>query len=701
MITPYLREDLELIKGNSREDGSPGWLLYDALRNKYFTIGIAAFRLISNWKPGEDISKFNEWINKKGLKINLEEIKSFISFLANNNLIIQPKGQNITNLLFQKNSQKKNWLMYLIHSYLFFKVPLFKPDEWLGKTLKYTIPYASKQYRYIIYLIGFIGICLVVQQFEDFLTTFMYFFSIKGLLFYAITLIAVKILHELGHAYVAKYYGCQVSSIGIAFLVFFPFLYTDTTNAWRLRNHNERLLINFAGILTELHLALIATFVWAIVPDGAIKSIAFFVATTSWISSLTINVSPFMRFDGYYIFSDWLKAENLQPRAFALARWKIRELLFGFYKEPPEELSKNRKWIFISYAWFTWIYRFFLFLGIAFLVYYFAFKVLGIILFIIEIYWFIAKPIINEVSKWWKMRTEMKINYQTKRTLLFSFLILFLVFFPWKSSLKIPAVFTSEEYVKIYSSYPAIIKEINVIKDQVVEKGDVLINLEIPQLSEEIQSTRIKISLAKTQINRLSKKAGNLDQYMVFQQTLIALLSELKGLNKIKTSLTIKAPIKGRIKNFYDLSIGHWISSTDELMGIVNYGSGQVIGFISENSIDRFKLNKDATFIPFDGLHDIVQLTSISIDKSATQNLSYLTLSSNYGGPIAVRSYVSGNFKNRPEEAFYRANFKPLNKENLIKWEIPGYVHIDGYRYSPFLQFIKNLLALLIREIDF
>ena len=66
-------------------------------------------------------------------------------------------------------------------------------------------------------------------------------------------------------------------------------------------------------------------------------------------------------------------------------------------------------------------------------------------------------------------------------------------------------------------------------------------------------------------------------------------------------------------------------------MGIVNYGSGQVIGFISENSIDRFK----------------------------------------------------------------------LNKENSIKWEIPGYVHIDGYRYSPFLQFIKNSLALLIREIDF
>ena len=97
-----------------------------------------------------------------------------------------------------------------------------------------------------------------------------------------LTLVFVKCLHELGHAYIAKYYGCRVSAIGIAFLVFFPFLYTDTTDAWRLRNHKERLLINFAGVLTELHLALIATFVWGmLLPEGGLKSVAFFIATTS------------------------------------------------------------------------------------------------------------------------------------------------------------------------------------------------------------------------------------------------------------------------------------------------------------------------------------------------------------------------------------------------------------------------------------
>ena len=67
---------------------------------------------------------------------------------------------------------------------------------------------------------------------------------------------------------------------------------------------------------------------------GLFKSVAFFVATTSWVSSLLINISPFMRFDGYYVFADYLKVDNLQPRAFALAKWRLREILFGLNINP-------------------------------------------------------------------------------------------------------------------------------------------------------------------------------------------------------------------------------------------------------------------------------------------------------------------------------------------------------------------------------
>ena len=135
MIIPYLRQDLEILRGNSREDGSPAWLLYDAVRNKYFTLGLTAFKLIKNWKGGEDIQNFEKKINLEGIETNSDEIKSFIGFLQQNNLILQPSGQNVSYLLQQKNSMKKSWMLNLVHSYLFFKIPLFKPDEWLGKIL--------------------------------------------------------------------------------------------------------------------------------------------------------------------------------------------------------------------------------------------------------------------------------------------------------------------------------------------------------------------------------------------------------------------------------------------------------------------------------------------------------------------------------------------------------------------------------------
>ena len=64
--------------------------------------------------------------------------------------------------------------------------------------------------------------------------------------------------------------------------------------------------IGMAGVTAELCCAAIAACAWGFMADGTGRSVAFLVATTSWIATLTINLSPFMRFDGYYVLSDWL-----------------------------------------------------------------------------------------------------------------------------------------------------------------------------------------------------------------------------------------------------------------------------------------------------------------------------------------------------------------------------------------------------------
>ena len=121
--------------------------------------------------------------------------------------------------------------------------------------------------------------------------------------------------------------------------------------------------------MTELAIAAFASLLWSFLPEGALRSAAFLLATTTWLLTLGVNLNPFMRFDGYFLLSDLLEVGNLQQRSFALARWWLREQLFGFAEQPPELLPRSLRRGLVIYAFCTWLYRFFLFLGIALLVY--------------------------------------------------------------------------------------------------------------------------------------------------------------------------------------------------------------------------------------------------------------------------------------------------------------------------------------------
>ena len=145
-----------------------------------------------------------------------------------------------------------------------------------------------------------------MRNWDVFQSTFIYFFSTEGLFLFLLAVFLAKIVHELGHAYTAKLYGLRVPTMGIAFLVLWPVLYTDTSDAWKLPNRRQRLSIAAAGMLAEIGLAGIATLLWSFLPDGPIRSALFMVATTTWIITLLINSNPFLRFDVYFFLSDFL-----------------------------------------------------------------------------------------------------------------------------------------------------------------------------------------------------------------------------------------------------------------------------------------------------------------------------------------------------------------------------------------------------------
>ena len=701
MLTPFIRQDLKLSKGPKKEDGSSTWLLYDALRNKYFSINKKAFDLLSNWTGGQKMDEFIVKMQSINASIHDDEIKDFANFLNINNLTTKKTQDEVKSLVVQKNKLNKHWLLKLVHNYLFFKIPFFRPGSWLETTLPYVSVLGSRLVRNIIYILGLIGLYLTISNYETFLNTFSYFFNLNGLIFYILTIIVIKALHELGHAYVATYYKCNVSSIGLAMLVFFPFLYTDTSDAWKLTDHRKRLLINFAGMLTELHIALIATFAWAIMPEGILKSAAFFVATSSWISSLLINISPFMRFDGYYVLSDYLKADNLQPRSFELGRWQLREWIFGFKFQPPEQLMSNRRWTFIIYAWSTWLYRFFIFIGIALLVYYLTFKVLGIILFIIEIVWFILLPIYREVKRWWGLRKSMTVNRTSMRSLSLFCVLLVALFIPWRTSLSLPAVIEKEAVIDIFPPEDSMIKNIFIDNNQFVKKGDVLIRFTNPYLATQVEQAIDRVKLIQKKLDRRIGSEIDMSNLMVLENQLKKELEVLNNLKEQSKELTIYANQDSTVVDLKDLENNQWVSQNDKLFSLIESGNSQVIAYVNETDLNKIKSKSTGVFFSKNNEYSNIEVQLTDLNETSTEELPYLSLTSSYGGPIATREVEGKKSSQRPEKALYQVNFQTLSQHSDLQWETPGVVKLKSENYNVFQNLFNLVTSTLIQESGF
>ena len=93
-----------------------------------------------------------------------------------------------------------------------------------------------------------LGFYLAGLQWDAFANTFLHFLSLEGLMLYGVTLVGVKIVHELGHAYVATRYGCRVPHMGVAFMVLFPMLYTEVSDAWKLTSRKMPALLMIMSI---------------------------------------------------------------------------------------------------------------------------------------------------------------------------------------------------------------------------------------------------------------------------------------------------------------------------------------------------------------------------------------------------------------------------------------------------------------------
>ena len=700
---PSLNPMLKLYKGLDKADGTPTWTLHHPVSNKYFQIGWAEFECLARFHRYNDTDSLIEAVNKETtVKIDRDDVKSLIIFLHNNALVAGSDS-----LAQPPEIKKQSLWLKILHHYLFFTLPLFRPQGFLNKSHNYVRPFLSRPFLTFSYGLLIVMLLLTMQRADEFLHTFFQLFSAEGAIMIAVLFMGVKIFHELGHAYTATKYNVPIPHMGVAFIVLYPILYTETTGAWRLESRRARIHIGLAGIATELVIAAYALLLWNILPPGPLQSMAFGVVAISLIGSLLVNLNPLMRFDGYYVLSDALGIENLHSRAIAFARWRLRKLLFNLDDPVPEEgVSEDRQGFLIWLGFAVMIYRFFLFLGIALLVYYMFFQPLGLILMIVELAWFIGLPIWKEVLIWGERSHE--IMRRPRAIVNASVLIAILVFtaLPVQSTVTIPAVMHAAKHRSVYSPVPAYIKEINFKDGDRFSTGDVLARLESAPLKRDLTLATLQLENLKS-IKRREQTDSELyrERRGALEDEIKAAQENLESLKRQEEQLIITAEFDGMIRDLSpEIHPGRNVNPGQLLFQTVKTDEIKVTGYLNEDQLARVKKGNTGVFHPDYSLTQGQNVKISEISDVNVQTLDWKELSSVYSGPIASEFFsenqgAQGIF---PRQSLYKVEFttaqsaeKTIKKQWLIE---KGQVKLEAEHASMAHTFFKRLSGLIVRE---
>lgn len=694
-----LREDLRLFPGPLSESGAPAWLIYDPAQHRYFQIDQRTRDLLDHWPQSATVKDLTERASQM-FAVSGPEVEKLVAFVDEHNLTVEPRNGGAARLWSQRQRGHLGFIKGLLHNYLFFRVPLLRPDRALRATLPLVEPVFSRTMAIAVMVCGLSGLYLASRQWDTFVAAVSGFLSWEGLACFSVGLFFVKALHELGHAYTAVRFGCVVPSMGIAVMMLAPMLYTDVTDAWRLTSRRQRIAVASAGLVVELGLACVASLAWALLSDGALRSIALVVATTSWVISLAMNLNPLMRFDGYYILSDALRLENLLDRSFAFGRWKLRELLFDLREPAPETVSNRDRRLMIGYAWSVWIYRLILFTGIALLVYHFFFKALGIILFLVEIVYFIAWPIWVECAEWVKRRQRISATRRSGISMVSGVALLVLFVVPWSSRVEVPAVLDYQDLAHIYPLRSASVAAVKVTRGDRVEKDAMLVELVSHEIESEIRFTTINLSLVELRRARLAVDTVDREQTLVLDRQKLSLASKLSGLEAEKRQLSVRAPMSGVVLEL-DAAIasGGSIGHRDEIALIGNTAVLEVRGYAAELDMPRIPVGTKGWFIPEDPTEPSHEVTVVQIDSAGANHIDIEALADTQGGPVAVSAGTGHELT--PAGANYAIRLRADPPARPPVRSLRGLAVLDGLRESMAERLWRRAMGILVRESGF
>lgn len=310
----------------------------------------------------------------------------------------------------------------------------------------------------------------------------------------------IKICHELGHAYAVKRGGGEVHEMGVMFLVFAPVPFVDASASAAFRGKWQRIGVSAAGIVVEVFIASLAMFVWLAAEPGAVRAMAFNVMLIGGVSTVLFNANPLLRFDGYFMLSDYLEIPNLAQRSNKYLAYLVKRHAFGRTQaESPGHTPGETLWLTL-YAPVSWVYRLFIMVAIALFIaseYFFIGVILAIWSLITMLVWPAAKGLFFVLG-------NAELDRHRKRALMATFgglavIALLAGIVPAPHWTNAEGVIWVPHNAEVRAGTSGFVAHVLTPPGRAVAEGEPLIELTDPDLSTEIQTRQARVDQLKVQ----------------------------------------------------------------------------------------------------------------------------------------------------------------------------------------------------------
>lgn len=613
----------------------PWYLLQDCSNNNHYHITEAGYEFIKHLDGQETIEQIQNKINEKHT-LSSEDIVNLLSRLQAADLLITHDGQNYEQLFNNWQKRRRAQRLKILLSPLSLRFRLFNPSRLLDKLMPFVRPLFCWQILLLWVMFVLLASILGIMNASDLSAHAQSrFLSPTNLFLLWLVYPIIKVFHEFGHAFALRAFGKSVHEMGMMLLVFIPVPYVEASVATGLPQKYKRMIISAMGIMVELLLSALALFVWLNVQPGLIKDLAFNIMIIGGVSTLLFNGNPLLKFDGYFVFSDFLEIPNLAQRAKHFYSYLAKRYLFGMDNVASPVIAPGERFWFVIYGFSAYIYRLAISLTIALFLatHYF---IIGTVLAIWSLSLQLILPLIR-IFMFLISAPQLQPHRQravfASVSLVFLSLILLLVpKFPFNTVAQGIILLPESALIRAQSSGEVI--ERHHVDGEFVESGTPIVTLYDPEIFARQVTLRARIEQLQIRMNK--EQLNDRTEAAIQSERLQELRKELKEVNEQITNLTVLSPSKGELELIRTKDLpGRYIEKGQIIGSIQNNNPATVRVVVPQSSIKFVRSDRTAVEMRHPGQpNQVYQGQVLTLTPSASNLLPSPSLGKSLGGLI-------------------------------------------------------------------